>query len=86
MEEKQLQRGSEIEKHLKSGLFDSRISNGLVCKWSGFSYGDSPNHLKTGPFKIWTFLSEFQMDFDKIAVTCPDFNGLTSSFQIPLGI
>ena len=26
-----------------------------------------------GPFKIWTFLSGFQMFFDKMAAMCPDF-------------
>ena len=41
----------------------------LDFKWSGFSYVQiySPNHLKTGPFKIGTFLSRFQMVFDKMA-------------------
>ena len=34
-------------------------------KRSGFSYGYSPNHLKTGPFKIRKFLSRFQMVFWK---------------------
>ena len=29
----------EIWKHLKSGLFGGRNSNGPVFKWSGFSYG-----------------------------------------------
>ena len=48
----------EIRKHLKSGLFEGRISNGLVFKWSGFSYQ---------PFEIRKFLSGFQM------VGLPDF-------------
>ena len=43
-----------IRKHLKSRLFEGRISNGLDFKWPGFNYGDSygPNHLKAGPFEI----------------------------------
>ena len=41
-----------------------------------YGYSFSPNHWKTGPFKIWTFLSGFQMVFDKIAAFCPDFNWL----------
>ena len=52
-------KASEIQKHLKSGLFESQISNGVVFKWSSFSY--SPNHSKTGLFKIQPFLSGFQM-------------------------
>ena len=63
----------EIRKHLKSGLFEGRISNGPVFKWSGFSYGYGPNHLKTGPFEIQTFLFGFQMVVDKMAAICPDF-------------
>ena len=48
--------------HSKSRLFKCQISNGMVFKWSGLSYGYSysSNHL-TGPFKIWTFLLGFQM-------------------------
>ena len=51
-------------------------------KWLGFSdsYSYSPDHLKTGPFKIRTLLSWFQMVFDKIAVICLDFKWL--GFQI----
>ena len=29
-------------------------------KWSGYGYCHSPNHLKTGPFKLQTFSSGFQ--------------------------
>ena len=41
----------------------------------GLSYGYSysPNHSKIRPFKICTFLSGFQMVFDKMAAICPDF-------------
>ena len=48
--------------HMKSGLFESHISNGPVFNWSGFSFGYSfsPNHSKTGPFEILTF---FCLDF-----------------------
>ena len=58
-----IQWGSEIQpfkiqKHLKSGLFEYQISNGPDLKGSGYSltYSNGPNHLKTGPFKIWTLL------------------------------
>ena len=59
-----------------------QFSNGPVFKWSGFSYGYkfSPNHSNTGPFKIMTFLSRFQMVFDKMVAICPDFKWL--GFQI----
>ena len=72
----------EIREHLKSALFEGLISNGLVFKWSGFSYcySYSPNHLKTGPFAILAFLSVFQMVFDKMAAICLDFRWL--GFQI----
>ena len=58
----------EFRKHLKSRPFDGQISNGPVFKWSGlgYRYGYSPNHKKTRPLKIWTFLSSFQMVFDKM--------------------
>ena len=39
----------EIRKHLKSGLFEGRISNG----WA-------PNYLKTETFKIGTFVFGFK--------------------------
>ena len=32
-------------KHTKSWLFEDQISNGLVCKGSGYNYSYSPNHL-----------------------------------------
>ena len=70
---RQLQWVSEIRKQLKFGLFEGRISNDPVFKWSGLSYGYSPNHLKTRPFKIRPFLSGFQMVFDKMAAICQDF-------------
>ena len=38
----------KIRKHLKSRLFENQISNGLVFKRSGLSYG--PNHLKSEHF------------------------------------
>ena len=38
-----------------------------------YIYIYSPNLLKTRPFKILTFLSEFQMVFDKMVAFCPDF-------------
>ena len=39
-------------------------------KWSGFSYQ---------PFEIRTFLSGFQMFFDKMAAICPDFRSHSKS-------
>ena len=66
----------EIRKHLKSRLFEDRISNGPVFKWLGFSYSYSPNHLKTRGFKIRTFLSRFQIVCDKMAPICLDFKWL----------
>ena len=65
----------EIRKHLKSGLFEGRISNGPVFKWSGFSYQ---------PFEIRTFLSGFQMVFDKMAAICPDFKWLGFRISDPI--
>ena len=47
---------------LKTGLFEGRMSNGLVFKWSGFSYGYSfsplirkLDHTKIEPYKNWIF-------------------------------
>ena len=60
----------EIRKHLNSGLFEGRILNGPVFKWSGFSYSYSQ------PFENWIFLSRFQMVFDKMAAICSDFKWL----------
>ena len=78
----QLQWGSEIRpfeirKHSKSGLFESRISNGPVFKWSGFSYQ---------PFEIQTFLSGFQMVLTKWRPFVRISNGWASGFQIPFKI
>ena len=70
-----VQWGSEIRpfKILEIQTFEGRISNGSVFKWSGFNYGyrHSPNHSKTERFKM--FLSGFQMVFDKMVATYPDF-------------
>ena len=47
---------SEIQTHLKSGLFEGRISIGPV--------GTKAIAIATAwPFEIWTFLSGFQMVF-----------------------
>ena len=70
----------KIQKHLKSGLFEGQISNVPVFKGSGLGYSHSPNHLKTWPFKIWMFLSGFQMIFHKLVAICLDFKCL--GFQI----
>ena len=39
-------------------------------------YDYIPNHLKTGLFKLHTFLSGFQIFFDKMAAIYPDFKWL----------
>ena len=61
----------KIPKHLKSRLFEDGISNSWVFKGSGYNYSYGPNHLKTGSFKIWTFL--LQMVFDKMAISLSEF-------------
>ena len=55
--------------------FEIQISHGPFFKESGYnlSYSYGPNHSKTGPFKVWTFLSGFQMVFDKMAAIFLDF-------------
>ena len=72
--------------HLKSGLFEGRISNGPVFEWSGFSFGFgySPNYSKTRPFEIQMFLSGFQMVSEKMAAVCPDFKWLGSRISDPI--
>ena len=72
----QLQWGSEIQpfkiqKHLK---------------WLGLSYGYSysPNHSKTRPFKIQTFLSRIQVVFDKKTAICLDFKWLGFRISDPI--
>ena len=69
--------------HMKSGLFESHISNGPVFNWSGFSFGYSfsPNHSKTESFKIWTSWSGFGMVFDKMAGLL-DFRSHLKSRQV----
>ena len=63
---------------MKVGFQMVRFSNGLALALAIGSY--SPNHLKNGTFKIWTFLSGFQMVFGKMAAIYPDFKWL--GFQI----
>ena len=75
-----LRRGSEIQKHLKSGLYEDLISNYPVFKGSGFSYSYDCSHSNTRLFKIQNFLPGFQMVFNKMATICPDFKWL--GFQI----
>ena len=60
--------------HLKSVHFEGQILNGPVFKWSDFrnGYSYSPNHSKTGPFKIRTFMSKFQMVLEKMVAICPE--------------
>ena len=81
-----LNSGDLKSEHLKSGLFEGQISNGLVFKWSSFSYGFSysPNHSKTGPFEIRMFLSGFQMVFNKMEAICPDFKWLGFCISGPI--
>ena len=60
-------RPCEIRKHLKSGLFEGRISNGPVFKWSGFSY--QPFEIRVDqPFGYQTSSKETKMAF-----ICPVF-------------
>ena len=72
--------------HSKSGLFKGQISNVPFFKWSGFicGYSFSPNHLKTVLFKIWMFLSRFQMVFDKVPPICSDFKWLGFRISDPI--
>ena len=91
--------------HLKSRLFEVRISNGRIFKWSGlrcmltlrtcrsldirFEENElirvlTPDHSKTGPFVIQTFLSGFQMVFDKMAAICLDFKWLGLRISDPI--
>ena len=53
-------------------------------KWSGFSYGYiySPNHWKTGPFKIWTFMTRFQWFLTKWWPYVRNSNGFPITFEI----
>ena len=81
------------EKNLNAFLLGSRSQpkwtfESQVFEWSGLSFGYSygPNHLKTRSFKIVTFLSRFQIVFEKMASFCPDFKWLASRFQIPFKI
>ena len=67
---------SDIRKHLKSGLFKGRISIGPVFKWSGFSWLDSPNHLKP-----WRFCPDFKWFLTKWQLFVQISNGWTSRFQ-----
>ena len=78
----------EIQKNLKSGLFEGQILNGPVFKWSGFNngYSYSPNHLKTRPFETQTFLSRLQMVLTKWLPVVGISNGWASGFQIPFEI
>ena len=61
-------------KHPKSVLFEDRISNSPVFKGLGSSL--SPNHLKTKPFTIPTFIFKFKMISDKIAAICQNLKKL----------
>ena len=54
------------------------VLEGMVSKKFGifprnFCNGKSPNHVKTGPFKIRIFLAGFQMVSDQLAAICLDF-------------
>ena len=72
--------------HLKSGLFEGRILNGQVFKWSDLSngYSFSSNHSKTRPFQIRTFLWGFYIDFGKTAAICPNFKWLVFRISDPI--
>ena len=68
--------------HLKSKLFEGPISNGLVFKWSGFSFTILKlDHLKSGRFCLnFKFLLTKWQPFVQIS------NGWTFGFQIPFEI
>ena len=53
-----VQWGSEYQKHLNTELFEVRISNGLVFKWSG--YGLCPMHQTTFENQTIWHLTSFQ--------------------------
>ena len=80
----------KIWKHSKSWLFEDRVSNGPIFKGSGYRYGYrygysyGPNYLKTGPFKIQTFLSILQIVFDKMAAFCQNFKWLGFPISDPI--
>ena len=66
--------------------FKDKISNGLVYKASGFSFSCNyvPNHSKTGPLKIRTFLFGFKMVLDKMAAIYLHFKGLAFETSGPI--
>ena len=43
-----------------------------------------PNHSKTRAFKIWKFLTKFQMVFDKMVHICLDFKWLGFRISDPI--
>ena len=49
----------------------------------GWSLAIVPTIWKTGPFEIPTFLSKFQIVFDKMATIFPDFKWLGFSISDP---
>ena len=69
--------------HLKSGLFEDWISNGLVFKWLGFSPNHSKDHSKTGPFKIQSLFIT-QMILYKMATINPDSRWLGFRISDPI--
>ena len=64
-----------ISETFETWTFLLQILYGLVFKWLGLSFGYSYSmkHSKTGPFKILTFLSGFQIVLNKMAAICTDF-------------
>ena len=74
----------EFSGDLKSRLFEGQISSGTFFKGSGFSYGYcfSPNHLKTRPFKIRRFCTDFKWFLTKWLPYVWISNHWASGFQI----
>ena len=64
---------SKYRGDLKSGNVWTGLFEGQISKCQALAIAIVPNHLKTRPLKIWTFLDEFQMIFDQMAAICSNF-------------
>ena len=86
----QSQWGSEIWpfkiwKHLKSQLFEGRISNGMFFKWSALAMAIAlvPTIWKLDRLKTWHFSLDFTWFLTKWQPFVRIINGWPSRFQIP---
>ena len=83
---------SSFENKIKWGseiwIFTIQILWRSDFKWLGFSYdySYSSSHLKTLQFKIQIFLSRFQMDLNKMAAICQNFNWLGFRISYSVGV